>query len=239
MARQRWCGTAVARPQITQVLDTLESFYGTLHPTAPTNPYEFLIWWQCGYPPSEERCAKGWQALIDQIGIAPKRLIASTLAKLAAALAAGGMVPALRAERLKEIATRVLEEHAGDLQSSLARLPPAQARKVLKTFPGIGNPGADRILLFARIEPLAAVPSASPYVLIRVTEGSADNEYAATYSAAQQMQNALPAAFDARIRGYLLLSRHGRELCKRKNPACQRCPLRPVCAFAKGAKKQQ
>jgi endonuclease-3 len=229
----------VARPQITQVLDALESFYGTLHPTAPTDPYEFLIWWHCGYPPSEERCAKGWQALIDRIGVAPKRLISSTPAKLAAALAAGGMVPAVRAERLKEIATRVVEEHAGDLQSSLARLTAAQARKLLKTFPGIGNPGADRILLFARVEPLAAVPSACPHVLTRVTEGSAGDEYAATYAAAQHMLNALPATFDARIRGYLLLSRHGRELCKRTNPACPRCPLRPMCAFAKDAKKQQ
>ena len=230
---------AVARPQITQVLDTLESYYGTLHPNAPTDPYEFLIWWQCGYPPSEERCAKGWQALIDQIGISPKRLISSATAKLTAALAAGGIVPAVRTERLKEIATRVVEEHAGDLRSSLARLSAAQARKLLKTFPGIGNPGADRILLFAQIEPVAAVPSACPHVLVRVTAGPEGDKYAATYAAAQQMQNALPAAFDARIRGYLLLSRHGRELCKRTNPACQRCPLRPACAFAKGAKKQQ
>jgi endonuclease-3 related protein len=239
MARWRWCGTAVARPQITQVLDTLEALYGTQHPTAPTDPYEFLIWWHCGYPPSEERCAKGWQALIDRIGIAPRRLISSTPVKLGAALKAGGMVPALRAARLKEIATRVVEEHAGDLRSSLARLPATQARKLLKTFPGISNPGADRILLFARIEPLAAVPSASPYVLVRVAQGPEGEKYAATYTAAQQMQNTLSAEFDARIRGYLLLSRHGREICKRTNPACQRCPLKPACAFAKGAKKQQ
>ncbi|HEV7358758.1 MAG TPA: hypothetical protein VGN99_12260 [Steroidobacteraceae bacterium] len=229
----------MARPQITQVLDSLESFYGTPHPTAPTDPYEFLIWWHCGYPPSEERCAKGWQALIDQIGTAPKRLISSTPAKLAAALAAGGLVPPLRSERIKEIATRVIEEHAGDLRSSLVRLSAAQARKLLKTFPGIGNPGADRILLFGLIEPVAAVPSACPHVLVRVTKGSVGDNYTATYAAAQQMQNALPAAFDARIRGYLLLSRHGRELCKRTNPACQRCPLKAVCAFAKGVKKQQ
>jgi endonuclease III len=220
-------------------LDTLESYYGTLHPTAPTDPYEFLIWWQCGYPPSEERCAKGWQAIIERIGIAPKRIISSSRAKLAAALAAGGMVPAVRAVRLKEIATRVVEEHCGDLRSSLASSSATQARKLLKTFPGIGNPGADRILLFALIEPVAAVPSACPHVLVRVTEGPVGDKYAATYAAAQQMQNALPAAFDARIRGYLLLSRHGRELCKRTNPSCQRCPLRAECAFAKGAKKQQ
>jgi endonuclease III len=239
MARQRWCGTAVARPPITQVLDTLESLYGTLQPAAPTDPYEFLIWWQCGYPPSEERCAKGWRALTEQIGIAPKRLISSTPAKLAAALAEGGIVPKLRAERVKEIATRVAEEHAGDLRASLARLSAAQARKLLKSFPGIGNPGADRILLFARIEPVAAVPSACPHVLVRVTDGSLGDKYTETYAAAQQQQNELPAKFAARIRGYLLLSRHGRELCKRTNPACPDCPLRPMCAFAKKARKQR
>lgn len=220
-----------------KALDTLESFYGTLHATAPTDPYEFLIWWQCGYPPSEERCAKGWQALVGQIGIAPKRLASISPAKLAAALTAGGIVPAVRAERLKEIAKRVGEDHAGDLRASLARLSAAQARKLLKTFPGIGNPGADRILLFAGIEPVAAVPSACPHVLVRVAHGSEGDKYAATYAAAQQLQNALPATFEARIRGYLLLSRHGRELCKRTNPACPRCPLRSMCAFAKGAKK--
>jgi endonuclease III len=177
--------------------------------------------------------------LIEKIGIAPKRLISSTPAKLAAALATGGMVPVLRAERLKEIATRVVEEHSGDLRSSLSRLSATQARKLLKTFPGIGNPGADRIMLFARIEPVAAVPSACPHVLVRVAQGPEGNNYAATYATAQQMQTALPGAFDARIRGYLLLALHGRELCKRTNPACQRCPLKPVCAFAKGAKKQQ
>ena len=222
-----------------RALDSLESLYGTLQSAAPTDPYEFLIWWHCGYPPSEERCGKGWQALIDRVGIAPNRLIASTPAKLAAALAAGGMVPAVRAARLKEISARVVADHSGDLRSSLAHLSATQSRKLLKTFPGIGNPGADRILLFARIAPVAAVPSACPHVLVRVAQGPEGDKYAATYAAAHKMLDGLPAAFDARIRAYLLLSRHGRELCKRTNPSCQRCPLRTVCAFAKGAKKPQ
>ncbi len=225
----------MAKPQILQTLDTLESLYGTLRPTAPTQPYEFLVWWHCGYPQSEERCAKGWQALSRSIGTAPKRLISVSTAKLASSLAAGGMVPELRAERLKEIAARVAEEHSGDLQSSLARMPEAQARKLLKSFPGIGNPGADRILLFARIAPVAAVPSACPHVLVRITRGPEGDKYAATYTAAQEVLNALPAQFDARIRVYLLLARHGRELCKRTKPLCQRCPLNRSCAFAKRA----
>jgi endonuclease III len=230
--------TTVAKPKITQVLDALESFYRRLRPGAPMDPYEFLVWWHCGYPPSEERCEKGWQALTSQIGSAPKRLVSSSAARITAALAAGGMIPAVRTQRIKEVAARVVAEHDGDLRSALARLSQAEARKLLKTFPGIGNPGADRILLFARISAIAAVPSACPYVLVRVAEGSKDEKYAASYAAAQAMLDALPVEFDARIRSYLLLSRHGRELCKRTSPACERCPLRSMCAFAKRAKKQ-
>jgi endonuclease III len=61
----------------------------------------------------------------------------------------------------------------------------------------------------------------------------------AVYADAQRVLNALPATFTERIRGFLLVARHGRELCKRSNPLCGRCPLRARCAFAKQAKKQQ
>jgi endonuclease-3 len=198
-----------------------------------------LIWWHCGYPPSEERCAKGWASLTREIGIAPKRLTAASTAKLVGALKKGGMVPDLRAARLKDIAAQVQEEYGGDLRSALSRLSVPQARKALKAFPGIGNPGADRILLFSRLSPVAAVPSACPYVLVRVLHGPEGDKYVAIYAAAQRMLNTLPATFDERIRGYLLVARHGQELCKRSNPLCARCPLRARCAFANRSKTQQ
>jgi endonuclease III len=231
-------GTAVATLRITDILDSLESNYGALDPAAPTDPYEFLIWWHCGYPASEERCSKGWASLTREIGIAPKQLTNASTAKLVRALKAGGMVPDLRAARLKEIAERVQEEYGGDLRSALSRLSAPQARKALKAFPGIGNPGADRILLFSRLSPVAAVPSACPYVLVRVLQGPEGQKYVAIYAAAQQMLNTLPATFDERIRGYLLVARHGHELCKRSIPLCDRCPLRARCAFANRSKNQ-
>ena len=225
-------------PRITGLLDSLESFYGTLKPHAPTDPYEFLIWWHCGYPASEERCDKGWASLRRAVGIAPKQLSSASPAKLTAALKAGGMVPKLRAARLKEIAARVQGEFGGDLHAALARLSAAQVRKALKAFPGIGNPGADRIALFSRLSPLAAVPSAYPYVLVRVLEGPEGDKYPAIYAAAQRTLCTLPETFDARIRAYLLLSLHGRELCKRSHPLCKRCPLEARCAFANRSKNQ-
>jgi endonuclease III len=228
----------VATPRITDILDSLESNYGALDPAAPTDPYEFLIWWHCGYPASEERCSKGWAALTREVGIAPKQLTAASTAKLVGAIKAGGMVPDLRASRLKEIAAAVQGEYGGDLRSALSRLSAPQARKALKAFPGIGNPGADRILLFSRLSPVAAVPSACPHVLVRVLQGPEGQKYVANYAAAQRMLNALPATFDERIRGYLLVARHGHELCKRSSPLCGRCPLRAKCAFANRSKNQ-
>jgi endonuclease III len=229
----------VATPRIADLLDSLQSFYGAVAPHAPTDPYEFLIWWHCGYPASEERCAKGWEALRREIGITPRQLAAASTAKLVKALMAGGMVPDLRAVRLKEIAGRVRREFAGDLLSALSRLPAAQAHKALKSFPGIGNPGADRILLFSRLSPIAAVPSACPHVLVRLLHGPEGDKYVAIYAAAQRMLDALPATVEARIRGYLLIDRHGHELCKRSKPLCERCPLQSQCAFANNTKKPQ
>ncbi len=229
----------MATPRIADLLDSLQSFYGAVVPHAPTDPYEFLVWWHCGYPASEERCAKGWEALRREVGIAPRQLVRASSAKLTQALKAGGMVPAVRAARLKEIAQRVQGEFAGDLLSGLSRLSFAQSRKILKSFPGIGNPGADRITLFSRLKPLAAVPSACPHVLVRLFDGPEGGKYTATYASAQRLLDVLPVSFDARIRAYLLIDRHGHELCKRSKPPCTRCPLQSRCAFAKATAKPE
>ena len=151
---------------VPEILDELEAFYGPQQPASPTDPYEFLIWWHCGYPASDAACARGWKALQSSIGIAPEQILKASHAALAAALKAGGMVPELRAQRLQQIAERIQQECHGDLLTALAG-PPEAARKLLKKFPNIADPGADRILLFANLSPIAAVPSNCPQVLVR------------------------------------------------------------------------
>lgn len=143
---------------IPDLLDKLERFYGKQAPCWPVDPYEFIVWWQCGYPASDAACTKGWDKLKSEVGIEPHNLLAATSGKLTSALKAGGMVPELRALRLKEIAMRVTDEFGGDLRAALVG-PLSKARKTLKKFPCIADPGADRILVFAGITPVAAVPS--------------------------------------------------------------------------------
>jgi endonuclease-3 len=144
------------------------------------------------------------------------------------------MVPEIRAVRLKEIAARVQDEFGGDLRAGLVG-PLVQVRKTLKKFPNIADPGADRILLFGGLAPIAAVPSNCTQVLVRIQRGQERENYGVNYREAQQsIEAAVPEKFDARTRAYLLLKRHGQELCKRTKPKCDQCPVSSSCAYFGG-----
>jgi len=137
----------------------------------------------------------------------------------------------LRALYLKEIAMRVQDEFGGDLRMGLAGTIP-KVRKILKSFHGIVDPGADRILLFAGIKPLAAVPSNCTQVLPRIVHGRESTNYVSSYREGQQILSIQTAeTFDSRTRAYLLLKRHGQELCKRSKPKCGTCLINSQCAF--------
>jgi endonuclease III len=226
--------------RLAQILDALEAHYGAQTAQFPTDPYLFLVWWHCGYPPSEERCARGWEALSKEIGVSPERLLSARSQKIARALTAGGIVADIRAARLKTIAAVVRDELGGDLRSALGTLPLREARAVLKKLPGIANPGADRILLFAAIAPVPAVPSSCPHVPVRIESGAEPEKYDATYALAQRMLKVqMPDTCRALTRAYLLLQVHGRLLCKRTNPKCSQCPVARSCAFLIGRARER
>jgi len=220
---------------LTQLLDALATYHGEQTAAWPTDPYLFLVWLHCGYPASDARCAKGWESLTTQLGFDAEMILKADPAELASALQPGGMVPELRALRLKEIAERVLKQYGGDLRAGLNGLSVPQVRAALKQFPNIADPGADRILLFAGISPVAAVPSNCPHVLVRIQAGQERENYGRTYREAQQLiEDGLPQTVDIRTRAYLLLKFHGQQLCKSSNPKCDKCPVAPNCAFALG-----
>jgi endonuclease-3 len=221
----------------TDILDRLEKCYGKQQAVWPTDPYLFLVWWHCGYPASDKACSKGWDELNKSVGVEPDQILRASPDKLADALRPGGMVPELRAMRLKEIAARVKDEFGGDLRSALVG-PIAKVRGILKKFPNIADPGADRILLFAECSPVAAIPSNCPHVLVRLQRGQERENYGVTYREAQQAIEAeVPPTFAARMRAYLLLKQHGQEVCKRTKPKCEQCCVKSVCAYFGGKQR--
>ena len=222
---------------IPKLLDKLEQFYGEQKPCWPVDPYEFIVWWQCGYPASDATCTKGWDKLKREVGIEPHNLLAAATRQVASALKPGGMLPELRAMRVIETAMLVMDRFGGDLRAALTG-PLAAARKTLKRFPGIADSGTDRILLFAGIAPIAAVPSNATQVLVRVLTGQESENYVANYRQAQQAIEAeVPKTIDARTRAYLLVKQHGQEICKRTKPKCEECPISSNCAYLAGQRR--
>jgi endonuclease III len=215
---------------LARMLDRLEEFYGPTKPQHPTDPFEMVLHRNAGYPQSDARCNKGFDSL-KKIGLTPRKILAAADAELAAALRGSGLNPELRARRLKECAALVEAEFAGDLRAAL-KLPVDQARKVFKKFPTIGDSGADKILLFTRTAPVAAVPSTSVHVLTRLGFAKESPNYAATYKSAQEaLRTAIPRSIQAQLRAYLLIEAHGKSLCKRTNPRCPECPVRDSCVY--------
>ena len=220
---------------LAEVLDRLEALYGPVGSPTPDDPYELVVFLNSGYPASDENCARGFASLDAGVGLHPQAIIDIDDDALAALLAPGGMVPDVRAQRLKEIALTVRDDLGGDLRAAL-QANPAKARRLITRFPTLGEPAAERILLFCGLQPLAAAPAGGLQVLTRLGLAQDDKDFAKTYrSARAAIEAGTPPDFPVRRRAYLLLKAHGHRLCKRSAPMCDECPLKSGCAYAQGA----
>lgn len=231
-----------SRTKLATILERLEKHYGKQEAVGPSDPYEMILFANCGYPATDVSCTKGYEPLKAEAGTKPEQILKTPTAKLAKLTKDGGMLPELRAERLKLIARITNENFGGDLKWALAKLikdeslpPEKRLRRVkaaLKEYPVIGEPGADKILLFSGMMPIAAVPSAQTGVPQRILFGAEDKNYGRGYRAAQEALSAeLPETFAARQRAYSLLKKHGQEICKRTKPKCEECAISGMCAY--------
>jgi len=222
--------------RLSGVLDRLERQYGKVKPGTPQDAYGMIIYANCGYPANDSTCGKGFEALKKRVGIAPEQILAASEKELAGVLRHGGIFPELRATRLKEIAARVQSRFGGDLNAAIHG---SEARKILKQFPTIGDPGADKILLFTKTAPIAAVPSNCVHVPLRLGFGKAQKNYAAEYHSAQEaIRSELLEDRAELLRTYLLLQRHGQELCKRSRPKCAVCPITDHCLYFRNKNRE-
>lgn len=222
---------ARTKTRLARILDTLERAYGKPKRPYPTDPYEMLIYVLCGYPASDAACTRGFAALKKEVGVTPNALLAAPEAKLAELMRVGGIVPEIRAQRLKEVAGLVKHVYGGSLREEMKK-PLAEVRKMLKQFPTIGDPGADKILLFSGTAAIPAVPSNCIFVPTRLGFGEEKKNYAASYKSAQGAISAeLPADRDSLLRAYLLLRQHGQETCKMARPRCEECVVSAECVY--------
>jgi len=135
------------------------------------------------------------------------------------------MRPETRVLRWREISRITLQQYAGDLNSIL-KLPYAKAKKALKQFPTIGDPGAEKILLLCGGFVRLAARIQWPQSLVRLGWGRLHRDYGATYRSVQTaLKPELPSGAVRLKQAHLLLRMHGKDLCKDKAPLCHQCPV--------------
>jgi endonuclease III len=214
----------------------LEKFYGRPKPPKITDPLEIILFENVAYLADDEKRTAAFAALKKKIGTRPEQILKASQKQLEEITRMGGIVPELRAQRLRQIAELVHYIYKDDLAAELKK-PLPQAKKSLKRFPTIGDPGAEKILMLTRSYPVLALESNGLRVLLRLGYAEEKKSYSASYRGVQQaLAGQLPGNYDALIAAHQLLRQHGQELCKRNRPLCEGCPLTDACRYFREAR---
>jgi endonuclease III len=200
---------------------------------ALSDPVHLILWENIGYLIDDERRAGLFAEFEQRIGLDATSIARARRAPLLDIAKRGGMGADKRVERWREIAKIVRDQAQGDLAAALKALPVPKARALLKSFPGIGDPGADKILLFAGRDIRPALDSNGLRTMLRLGLSLEGTSYGASYKAAVRTLSERGVKTRAWfIKAYETLRHHGQTLCKRAGPNCLACPLSKACARA-------
>ena len=212
-----------------RLVAALSAHYGTLR-GATSDPFELVLWENVAYLAPPARRLAAFDDLKRLIGTTPAEILRAKKPALEK-VTAHGILKSTFADKLRECAHIARDEFAGELNTAL-RVPLPQAKRALQLFPGIGEPGAEKILLLAGLHALLAPDSNALRVLVRAGLVADDPSYAKMYAASRKVQQALPASIPAMQQAHLVLQLHGQQLCKRSAPRCGACPLARECPSA-------
>jgi endonuclease III len=216
---------------LPQVIERLAAFYGEPDPPEVTDPWEMILWENIAYLADDARRREAMSMLRNQVGTTPEQILSAPSDRLLA-VGGHGILPENTVAKIRRAAEIAIREFDGDL-SQILDCPPAQAKKAVKKFPAIGDPGAEKILLFGRVLPVLALESNGLRVLVRLGFGEEKPNYATTYRLVQDaIEGEIIKEYPWLIKAHQLLRRHGQDLCKRSKPRCGECPLRKECPWA-------
>jgi endonuclease III len=219
------------RLTLGKAITSLREHYGPPTPLPTSDPFELILWENVAYlaPPARRR--EAFEQLKRTVGTAPALILTAKQSALER-VTARGILKSTFAAKLRECASIAVNEFGGDVDAAIRR-PLSAAKRALRSFPGIGEPGAERILLFAGQQTLLAPDSNGLRVLVRLGLVRDETSYSRTYAESRQVARDLPADPRVMQEAHLLLQHHGQTLCKRGLPRCDECPLALECAYAR------
>jgi endonuclease-3 len=214
-----------------KIIQKLKRFYGEPLPPKTTDPFELILLEGIAYLVDDDRREKALEHLRKTVGLRPADILNAEPAQIDEATKLGGVAPQYRSVRIRESALIALNEFGGDL-SAACKLPSPRAIKALRQFPGIGEPGAEKILLFTKNYAVLALDSNGLRVLSRIGFGEEKKNYSASYKSVREaVSDQTGRDCEFLIEAHQLLRQHGKSLCKTNKPRCEECPVSSMCAY--------
>lgn len=220
------------KAKLQRIIAALKAAHGPVDPPPARTAFALILWEKVAYLANDAKRRAAYRALEQRVGLTPAAILAAKGSELEAICALGGAVGfAERARSMQDSAVLVLDEFDGDLDALLSRSV-INAKRALMRFRGVGEPGAERILLLTRLQQVLPLDSNGARTMVRLGYGADDKSYARMYrSVAAAARSELLGDFDWLVDAHVYLRHHGQEVCKTSAPHCEACPVRGDCAY--------
>lgn len=215
-------------PTLDSALDALRKRYGEAALPLVRGPWQWVLWENVVYLADDARRAAAFEVLRQNTDFDPEAILDADDDALLIATSTG-ILAKQQAGKLRECAQIALDDFHGNVDVVLD-WPPIKAQRALRQFPGIGTPGAEKILMFEGAFNQLALESNGLRVLLRLGFGEEQSAYAATYKSVREaLGKQAPTQSAELAQAHLLLRQLGQEVCTRTRPNCPTCPLSRQC----------
>ena len=225
-------GRTVKHIPIPDLISRLEPLYGPPSAPRPYDPLSELIFTVLSQHTSDINSYRAFAKLRETFPTWEDVLNADVKA-LAESIKMGGLSK-VKAPRLQEILTAVLERNGSWDLSFLAEMPLPEAKKWLLELPGVGPKTVGCVLLFSLGMPAMIVDTHVHRVAKRLNligaKVSADDAH-------DILEAKVPP--DDVLGAHIYIIAHGRQVCKAQRPLCDTCVLEDQCPSSELKRKRR
>jgi len=210
--------------KIEKIRKKLWDYYGTLHWWPAETPFEVCIGAILTQNTAWKNVEKAIENLKNADILSCKGILDADLSFLAELIKPSGYFNQ-KAKKLKEFCRFLKENYNCDLKMFFNSGPIEDLRNKLLSIWGIGRETADSILLYAGNKKIFVVDAYTKRIFSR--HGICDEKI--DYDELRlSVENSIPESAEIYNEFHAGLVYIGKDFCSRKNPLCEKCPLKGV-----------
>jgi endonuclease-3 len=210
--------------KVAAIIERLRGEYGVNLRRAARNPTDALIATILSQHTADRNSSIAYRRLEERYPIW-ENVAQADVGELAETIRAAGLAN-IKARRIQAALLALQERHCTMDLSFLAHLPLAEARETLRSLPGVGPKTAACVLLFACNLPALPVDTHVHRLARRL--GLIGQKVSA--ERAHEALEALVAPHDV-YDFHINLIRHGRTVCRSREPRCGACVVQEYCHY--------